>query len=56
MFDPTGINADASTFGLDDSIAGFVVSSWTMGESSIREGRQVERIYEAEVMQMKLIQ
>ena len=50
LFDPTGINADASTFGLDDSIAGFVVSSWTMGESSIREGRQVERIYEAEVM------
>jgi hypothetical protein len=50
LFDPTGINADASTFGLDDSIAGFVVSSWTMGESSIREGRQVERIFEAEVM------
>ena len=50
LFDPTGINANASTFGLDDSIAGFVVSSWTMGESSIREGRQVERIYEAEVM------
>jgi len=50
LFDPTGINADASTFGLDDSIAGFVVSSWTMGESSIREGRQVERVFEAEVM------
>ncbi len=50
LFDPTGINADASTFGLDDEIAGFVVSSWTMGESSIREGRQVERVYEAEVM------
>ena len=50
LFDPTGINADANTFGLDDSIAGFVVSSWTMGESSIREGRQVERIFEAEVM------
>jgi len=50
LFDPTGINADASTFGLDDSIAGFVVSSWTMGESSIREGRQVERIFEAEVI------
>ncbi|MGY5145634.1 MAG: hypothetical protein ACW9XB_04360 [Candidatus Nitrosopumilus sp. metabat.KBP569_Feb_25m_nospike.7] len=50
LFDPTGINADANTFGLDSSIAGFVVSSWTMGESSIREGRQVERIYEAEVM------
>ena len=50
LFDPTGINADASTFGLDESIAGFVVSNWTMGESSIREGRQVERVYEAEVM------
>ena len=50
LFDPTGINADASTFGLDDEIAGFVISSWTMGESSIREGRQVERVYEAEVM------
>ena len=50
LFDPTGINADASTFGLDDSISGFVISSWTMGESSIREGRQVERIFEAEVV------
>ena len=50
LFDPTGINADASQFGLDESIAGFVVSSWTMGESSIREGRQVERVFEAEVM------
>ena len=50
LFDPTGINADASTFGLDDSISGFVVSSWTMGESSIREGRQVEQVFEAEVV------
>ncbi len=50
LFDPTGINADASTFGLDDEIAGFVISSWTMGESSIREGRQVERVFEADVM------
>ena len=50
LFDPTGINADANTFGLDESIQGFVVSSWTMGESSIREGRQVERVFEAEVM------
>ena len=45
LFDPTGINVDAGTFGLDDEISGFVVSSWTMGESSIREGRQVERIF-----------
>ena len=50
LFDPTGINVDAGTFGLDQQIAGFVVSSWTMGESSIREGRQVERVHEAEVV------
>ena len=31
LFDPTGINVDAGTFGLDESISGFVVSSWTMG-------------------------
>jgi len=49
LFDPTGINVDAGTFGLDAEIAGFVVSSWTMGESSIREGRQVERVFEAEI-------
>nr|AIF12624.1 hypothetical protein [uncultured marine thaumarchaeote KM3_56_F06] len=49
LFDPTGINVDAGTFGLDEEIAGFVVSSWTMGESSIREGRQVERVFEASV-------
>ena len=50
LFDPTGINADANTFGLSDEISGFVVSSWTMGESSIREGRQVERVFEANIM------
>jgi len=49
LFDPTGINVDASTFGLDESIVGFVISYWTMGESSLREGRQVERVFEAEV-------
>jgi len=48
LFDPTGINVDASTFGLDESISGFVVSSFTMGESSIREGRQVEKEFSAE--------
>ena len=47
LFDPTGINVDASTFGLSKEISGFVVSSYTMGESSIREGRQVERIQTA---------
>ena len=50
LFDPTGINVDAGTFGLDKSISGFVVSSWTMGESSLREGRQVERTFSAEVV------
>ena len=50
LFDPTGINVDAGTFGLDDEISGFVISSWTMGESSIREGRQVESVFEAEIM------
>jgi len=50
LFDPTGINVDAGTFGLSEDIAGFVVSSWTMGESSFREGRQVERVFEAEVV------
>ncbi len=50
LFDPTGINVDAGTFGLDEEIAGFVVSSWTMGESSFREGIQIERILEAEIV------
>ena len=49
LFDPTGINVDASTFGLSSEISGFVVSSWTMGESSIREGRQVERVFSATI-------
>ena len=49
LFDPTGINVDASGYGLDKSISGFVVSHWTMGESSLREGRQVEKVIEAEV-------
>ena len=48
LFDPTGINVDANQFGLASEISGFVVSSYTMGESSIREGRQVERIFEAD--------
>ncbi|MEK0336902.1 MAG: hypothetical protein QQN41_05645 [Nitrosopumilus sp.] len=50
LFDPTGITSDAKTFGLDESISGFVISSWTMGESSIREGIQIEKIYEVEIM------
>jgi len=47
LFDPTGISVDASTFGLAEEISGFVVSGYTMGESSIREGRQVEQVKEA---------
>lgn len=53
LFDPTGINVDAGQFGLSEEISGFVVSIWTMGESSIREGRQVERVFEAEIMSDK---
>ncbi|RNJ79624.1 MAG: hypothetical protein D9C04_04415, partial [Nitrosopumilus sp. B06] len=49
LFDPTGINVDAGTYGISDEIAGFVVSRWTMGESSLREGRQVERTFEATI-------
>jgi len=45
LFDPTGINVDAGTFGLAEEITGFVVSGFTMGESSLREGRQVEKNY-----------
>lgn len=43
LFDPTGINVDASQWGLSQEISGFVVSGYTMGESSLREGRQVEQ-------------
>lgn len=42
LFDPAGIGVDAGQFGISDEIKGFVVSGFTMGESSIREGRQVE--------------
>ncbi len=40
LFDPTGISSDAGLFGMSDELAGKVLSSWTMGESSIREGIQ----------------
>lgn len=48
LFDPTGITSDASQFGLAEEISGFVVTTYTMGESSIREGRQVEKEFEVE--------
>ena len=47
LFDPTGISVDASQHGLAEELAGKVISSYTMGESNLREGRQVEQIYEA---------
>ena len=47
LFDPTGINVDAAQFGISEEISGFVVSRFTMGESSFREGRQVEKDLDA---------
>jgi len=47
LFDPTGINVDASTYGLSEELAGVVWSSYTMGESSIREGIQTEKEFAA---------
>ena len=47
LFDPTGINVDASTYGLSEELAGVVWSSYTMGESSLREGIQTEKEHEA---------
>ena len=47
LFDPTGINVDAAQFGISEEISGFVVSRFTMGESSFREGRQVEEDLDA---------
>ena len=47
LFDATGINVDAQRAGLSDEILGKVFTKFTMGESSFREGRQVEKIIEA---------
>ena len=47
LFDPTGISMDASRFGLSDALAGLVITGYTMGESSIREGIQIEQEAEA---------
>ena len=46
LFDPTGIQMDAAQHGLSEEIAGRVVSNFTMGESSLREGIQIEKIAE----------
>ena len=47
LFDPTGISVDASQHGLDSEISGSVVSRFTMGESSLREGLIRELISES---------
>jgi len=44
LFDPTGIGADASQYGFQ---TGSVISSFTMGESSLREGLIREQIHQA---------
>ena len=50
LFDPTGINVDAGTFGLSDEISGIVVSQWTMDQSNIIIGIQGGTEIEATVM------
>ena len=47
LFDPTGISVDASQHGLDSEITGNVVSRFTMGESSLREGLIRELVNES---------
>jgi len=44
LFDPTGIGVDAAQFGFQ---TGSVISSFTMGESSIREGQIREQVHES---------
>jgi len=44
LFDPTGIGADASKYGFQ---TGSVISSFTMGESSLREGLIREQVHES---------
>ena len=44
LFDPTGIGVDAAQHGFQ---TGSVISKYTMGESSLREGIQTERTSEA---------
>ena len=50
LFDPTGINVEAGTFGLSDEIAGFVVSQWTIEPSNIITGIQSAIEIEATVV------
>ena len=44
LFDPTGIGVDAAQYGFQ---TGSVISKYTMGESSLREGIQTEKTSEA---------
>lgn len=44
LFDPTGINVDANQFGLSKKIIDKVISKYTLGESSIREGSKADEI------------
>ena len=50
LFDPTGIGVDAKQYGFE---TGTVISSFTMGESSIREGLIREQIHEAKFVSDK---
>ena len=56
LFDPTGIQVDASQWGLSSSISGSVTSSFTMGESSIREGQIREQVHQASFNSDKVYQ
>ena len=45
LFDPTGITREAiEKFGLSDEIAGKVISKYTLGESSLREGPKADEV------------
>ena len=50
LFDPTGIGVDAKQYGFE---TGSVISSFTMGESSLREGLIREQIHEAKFVSDK---
>ena len=53
LFDPTGIGVDAKQYGFE---TGSVISSFTMGESSLREGLIREQIHEATFVSDKTYQ
>ena len=43
LFDPTGLGgvADPSAYGIPDELAGSIMTQWAMGETGLREGRQL---------------